>query len=158
MTDEGSLAATVGRRVPKVVGYVVHDDRLLVFTHDDVPIEVAGVQVPAGTIESGEHPADAAVREVWEETGIATRVVADLGVDHYDVWPLKAEVHERHFFLLEPRDRDMPDRWTAGESDPSGAGPRQSWTCWWMPLRQAHVLSAGFGSRISAAAHYLSER
>lgn len=155
MIDEGSLAATVRRRVPKVVGYVVHDNRLLVFTHDDVPIEVAGVQVPAGTIESGENPADAVVREVWEETGIATRVVADLGVDRYDVWPSKAEVHERHFFLLEPREPDMPERWAAGESDPSGGGLHQSWTCWWMPLRQAHVLSAGFGSRIGSLSQHL---
>lgn len=156
MTDEQSLPIAPRRRVPKVVGYVVHDDCLLVFTHDDVPIEVAGVQVPAGTIESGEHPADAVVREVWEETGIATRVVADLGVDYYDVWPSKAELHERHFFLLEPRDRDVPERWAAGESDPSGGGPRQSWTCWWMPLRQAHVLSVGFGSRIGSLFQHLS--
>ena len=155
MTDARPFRATARRRVPKVVGYVVHDDRLLVFTHDDVPIEVAGVQVPAGTIESGEHPADAVVREVGEETGIATRVVADLGVDHYDVWPAKAEVHERHFFLLEPCDRVVPERWLAGESNLSGGGPRRSWTCWWMPLEQAHVLSAGFGSQIGSLSLYL---
>lgn len=155
MTDEQALRSTARRSVPKVVEYVVHNDRLLVFTHDDVAIGVAGVQVPAGTIESGEHPADAVVREVWEEAGIVTRVVADLGVDRYDLWPSKAEVHERHFFLLEPRDRDVPERWAAGESDPSGGGPRQSWTCWWMPLRQARILTAGFGSRIGSLSQHL---
>lgn len=86
------------RFVRKVVGYVVHGDRLLVFTHDDVPLDVAGVQVPAGTIEPGETPEDAVVREIWEETGLPARVVSSLGVQRYDMWPSKPEVHERHFF------------------------------------------------------------
>ena len=58
------------RLVRKVVGYVVRDRRLLVFTHDDVPLEIAGVQVPAGTIEPSELPEAAVVREVLEETGV----------------------------------------------------------------------------------------
>ena len=49
----------------KVVCYVVHRTRLLVFSHED---PLAGVQVPAGTIELGEDPAEAAVRETFEET------------------------------------------------------------------------------------------
>ncbi|WP_424446280.1 NUDIX domain-containing protein [Microbacterium sp. CH-015] len=69
------------RSVRKVVGYVVHDDQLLVFTHDGVPLDVAGVQVPAGTIEQSETPAAAVVREVLEETGLAVRIVHALGVE-----------------------------------------------------------------------------
>lgn len=110
------------RRVAKVVAYVVRDDRLLVFTHDLVPIEVAGVQVPAGTIEPDESPADAVVREVLEETRIAARVIGELGVEDYDVWPSKAEMHEHHFFQLEPVDSELPERWAAGEGAPSGGG------------------------------------
>lgn len=41
--------------------YIAHDDRLLVFRHPSAP--KAGIQVPAGTIEIGERPEDAAVRE-----------------------------------------------------------------------------------------------
>ncbi|MGY6497163.1 MAG: NUDIX hydrolase [Microcella sp.] len=145
-----SSAKNSRRRVPKVVAYVARDKNLLVFTHDDVPIEVAGVQVPAGTVEPGEDPANAVVREVWEETGVKTRIVADLGVEHYDVWPSKAELHERHFFLLEPIGTDVPVRWAAGEMNPSEGGARQSWTCWWIPLEQAHVLCAGFGAKLGA--------
>lgn len=128
------------RLVRKVVGYVVRDDLLLVFTHDDVPLEVAGVQVPAGTIEPDESPAAAVVREVREETGLSVRVVNALGVERYDVWPAKPEVHERHFFQLEAVDDDLPVRWSAREEDPSDGGESQRWTCWWMPLLQAHVL------------------
>ncbi|WP_125613373.1 NUDIX hydrolase [Specibacter cremeus] len=144
-----------GRRtVRKVVAYIVHDRRLLVFTHDHVAIEIAGVQVPAGTIEPGELPEEAVVREALEETGIATRVVRALGVEHYDVRPSKAEVHERHFFLLAPLEQALPDRWGAGEESPSDGGDAERWTCWWLPLKNAHVLCAGFRSvRVSVASH-----
>ena len=136
------------RLVRKAIGYVVHEERLLVFTHDDVPLEVTGVQVPAGTIKPGEAPEFAVVREVLEETGIAVRVVGDLGVEKYDVWPSKPEVHERHFFQLAPVQDDTPERWSAGEGDPSGGGDVQRWTCYWIPLARAHVLCAGFGARL----------
>lgn len=140
------------RSVPKVVAYVVRDRRLLVFTHDHVAIEVTGVQVPAGTIEPGESPEEAAVREVREETGVIARVVRALGVEHYDMRPSKPEVHERHFVQLEPVDDELRERWSAGEKAPSDGGAPQRWTCWWTPVESAHVLCAGFGARIGALA------
>lgn len=144
MTSEETGPATVA----KVVAYVVHERKLLVFTHDDVPLVEVGVQVPAGTIEPGETPPDAAVREVAEETGLRTRVVRSLGIERYDFRPTKPEVHERHFFHLEPEDGSLPERWSAGEPHPWGGGPSPAWTCFWIPLERAHVLCAGFGSRL----------
>jgi prevent-host-death family protein len=138
------------RLVRKVVAYVVREENLLVFTHDDVPLDIAGVQVPAGTIETGEDPAAAVVREVLEETGIAARIVRELGVEQYDVWPSKPELHERHFFQLVPADDALPDRWAAGEDYPSDGGVVQRWTCRWMPLEHGHVLCAGFGMKLGA--------
>lgn len=148
MTRQNPASKSGARRLAKVVAYVVHKSRLLVFTHDDIALELAGVQVPAGTIEPGEAPAAAAVREVLEETGLSTRVVADLGGERYDVRPSRAEVHERHFFQLELLDPDPPERWAAGETHPSGGGVGARWTCWWLPLQHAHVLCAGFGARV----------
>jgi 8-oxo-dGTP pyrophosphatase MutT (NUDIX family) len=58
----------------KVTAYVVSPSelaKLLLFRHP-----LAGVQLPAGTIEHGEDTIDAARREVFEETGV---VVAEHG-------------------------------------------------------------------------------
>jgi 8-oxo-dGTP pyrophosphatase MutT (NUDIX family) len=149
ISDSPTLPGRTGRRtVPKAVGYVLHRRRLVVFTHDHVSRDITGVQVPAGTIEPGESPADAVVREVHEETGLTARIVSSLGVERYDVWPSKPEVHERHFYQLEPLDQDLPERWSAGEVHPSDGGPIARWTCWWLPVEHAHVLAAGFGARL----------
>jgi 8-oxo-dGTP pyrophosphatase MutT (NUDIX family) len=54
----------------------LHDDqmRLLLCLHADKNIWVT----PGGLIEPGEHPADAAVRETWEETGLIVESPASL--------------------------------------------------------------------------------
>ena len=52
----------------KVLCLVMRDSSLLVFDHADVPD--AGVQLPAGGVEPDETPADTAVRELHEESGL----------------------------------------------------------------------------------------
>lgn len=141
-------SGTKRRLVRKAVGYVVRNHELRVFTHDDFPIEITGVQVPAGTIEPSEAAESAVLREVLEETGLVTRIVGALGVERYDAWPSKPEVHERHFFQLAPVKVDLPERWAAGEGDPSDGDHALRWTCHWIPLEHAHVLCAGFGARL----------
>jgi 8-oxo-dGTP pyrophosphatase MutT (NUDIX family) len=131
----------------KVVCYVVNGPRLLVFTHLDRPLTVAGVQVPAGTIESGESASEAAVRETFEETGMRVRVVRELGSSKYDMAPYRNEIARRTFFHLE-LDDEAPERWIAGETDPATGGDAERWECWWLPIPEAHVLSAGLGALI----------
>jgi 8-oxo-dGTP pyrophosphatase MutT (NUDIX family) len=52
----------------KITAFVFRNDRteLLLFEHEDHTI-----QLPAGTMEKGESPVEAGMREVFEETGIA---------------------------------------------------------------------------------------
>ena len=50
--------------------------RVLLAKHRDTGLWVA----PGGAIEPGETPADAAVREMWEETGLVVEIVGIMGV------------------------------------------------------------------------------
>ncbi len=67
--------------VEKVAAFVTRDSRpgdansreLLVFQHSN---PLAGIQIPAGTVEIGESPLDAVLREVTEETGLQTICIA----------------------------------------------------------------------------------
>lgn len=66
--EQARDAAGAGELREKVLCFVVHGQRLLVFDH--VPDGGAGVQVVAGGVEAGETPEGAAIRELWEESGL----------------------------------------------------------------------------------------
>ncbi|MDB5045026.1 MAG: hydrolase [Deinococcus sp.] len=66
-TEARADAQALGLR-EKVLCFVQDSLKMLVFDHADVPD--AGVQVPAGGVEAGETPAEAAVRELREESGL----------------------------------------------------------------------------------------
>ena len=93
-----SASASERALIGKVVCYVTRGDDLLVFLHRHQPD--AGVQVPAGTIDPGEAPEAAALREAEEETGLSGfRVVGKLGeyTHHIEERPVD---HRRHVFHL----------------------------------------------------------
>jgi ribosomal-protein-alanine N-acetyltransferase len=106
----------------KVVAYITREDKLLVFSHPLCP--EAGIQVPAGTIEKGESPHDAALREAREETGLhELETCSFLGVREHDLSRYGiAEVHQRYFFHLECR-QETPATWRHYENDPSDGSP-----------------------------------
>lgn len=109
--------------IRKAFAYITHADRLLVFRHPGAPD--AGIQVPAGTIRDGERPADAALREARQETGLADLIlVRFLGERRRDLFDFgKAEIHNRFFFHLRCGS-EPPTTWRHDERDPSdGAGP-----------------------------------
>ena len=54
--------------IQKVIAYITNGRRLLVFRDTDFP--EAGIQVPAGTVDAGEAPQTAVMREAQEETGL----------------------------------------------------------------------------------------
>ncbi len=101
----------------KVVCYVIADGRVLVFRCRDAPDR--GIQVPAGTVNAGEDPRAAALREAAEETGRADlELVAKVGESDYvydrpgrGERPRRLELHHRHFYLLRPTGM-LPERWS----------------------------------------------
>jgi 8-oxo-dGTP diphosphatase len=52
------------------VAVIFQEKTLLLILRQDVPIWV----LPGGGIEDGETPEDAAIREVWEETGLKVKI------------------------------------------------------------------------------------
>lgn len=129
----------------KVLVYVVHDDKLLVFRHTDFSYEEVGLQVPAGSIRPGESPEAAALREAREETGLKEfEIVRKLGEYTYDISPYRWEIQHRHVFELELRE-PAPERWTSQE-DHDGQGEPTRFECFWIPLDTAHILQSGQGA------------
>jgi 8-oxo-dGTP diphosphatase len=71
--------------VPSITG-IIYDEhaRILLVQHADTLVWVA----PGGSIELNESPADATVREIWEETGLVvepSRVIGVYGGPEFEV-------------------------------------------------------------------------
>jgi uncharacterized protein (DUF433 family) len=104
----------------KVVAYITHGDRLLVFNQPDAP--EAGLQVPSGTVKHGESLEVAVLREAMEETGLTDLEI----IENHDDWLIdmrpygKNEIHKRWFFHLTTRSTP-PESWEHVEPDPSDA-------------------------------------
>jgi 8-oxo-dGTP pyrophosphatase MutT (NUDIX family) len=75
-----SLRERVGTALlllPSVVSFVIDDRHRVLLAH---LAEWDRWVAPGGSVEPGECPADAAVRETWEETGVLTRPSRIVGV------------------------------------------------------------------------------
>ncbi len=129
----------------KVLCYIVRDGRLLVFRHIDCSYEEVGIQVPAGSIRTGETPEAAALREASEETGLkGFKIVRKLGETTYDISPYRFELQRRHVFHLEVTE-PTTERW-ASQEDHDGEQEPTHFECFWIPLEAAHVLQSGQGA------------
>jgi len=82
-------------------------------------------QLPKGHIEEGEMPAETAVREVREETGVTGRVVSELpGVEYWYVEKGLRRIHKNvDYYLLQYVSGD------AGDFDP-GEVSGAAWFSW----------------------------
>lgn len=132
----------------KAVAYITHGDRLLVFLHPGIP--EAGVQVPAGTIQPGEDPAAAALREAREETGLERlHLVRFLGTQKLE-HPTEKSFIRRHYFHLR-LEGEAPDRWRSYEQQPSDGSPGPiEFEFYWSPYRRdAPSLLGGMDAMLS---------
>ena len=85
----------------RVFTYITYKDRLLVLDHVNQPNLV--MQIPGGTIESGETPKEAALREAEEETGLSgLKIKTFLGDFEKDLSSIgRAETIHAYFYHLE---------------------------------------------------------
>ena len=143
MDPGGQLVGSIMRVVEKAFAYITRDDELLVFRHVDFP--KAGIQVPAGTIQLGESPEAAVLREAHEETGLNEfGPPVHLGTTDFAHRAEPATTARRHFFHL-PLVGEAPDRWRHTERSPSeGASEEFLFELYWIDLHnQAPNLALG---------------
>lgn len=87
-------------------------------------VETGHWVIPGGCVDPGESPADAAVRETWEETGVrvhATRVVGVYGGSDYEVRYRNGD-HAGYVmtvFLAEPAPKTGNEDRVADPADPA---------------------------------------
>lgn len=119
----------------KVLVYITHGDRLLVFRQPDFP--EAGIQVPGGSVEPGEELEAAALREAREETGLDDlRLVRLLGVRDFDGRSRGRDaIHHRTFYHLRYEGAEPPQTWRHAEHTPSDGSPGPiTFELFWAPL------------------------
>lgn len=122
--------------VRKAFAYITSGTRVLLFTHPDHP--EAGIQVPAGTVESGETPADAALREAREETGLESLAPGRwLGRDVFDAHVIgRHELHDRWFWHIRA-EGEVPEMWRHGEMfSANGSAEKIAFDFFWADLRE----------------------
>ncbi|WP_430788041.1 NUDIX hydrolase [Virgibacillus flavescens] len=125
----------------KAYGYVSRikngTPQVLVFRHS---IKESGIQIPKGTIELGEEPFHAVIREVQEETGLVDFQVEEL--IKQDKWEFKGKVYERFFYKINiEEDRETWDH------APTGGGSEDGliFSYFWISHKHEVELAPGHG-------------
>ncbi len=102
----------------RVYSYIVSGKRLLILEHPLHP--EAGLQVPGGTVEPGESPEAAVIREVAEETGLTrVQLVGHLGTFEFDMRPHGIEEMQRAWFYHLECLEETPESWASAETHSS---------------------------------------
>lgn len=109
----------VHKAVPVVLRRIGDRIEILMFRHP-----LAGIQVVKGTVEGGEPPDSAALRELREESGIAGAGIAEPIGRSTDI--VSGECC--HFYRC--RIRDLPDHWSHYAHDGGGL----DFEFFWQPL------------------------
>ena len=140
----------------RAYAYITSGSRLLLFTQPGAP--EAGIQVPAGTIEPGEKPEFAVMREAKEETGLTglryerflardTRDMRDCGSD---------ELQHRWFFHLTV-EAPTKETWRHGEHSENGS-LIHPFDFFWADVRALPRLVAGYDDKIGLLVASMDER
>ncbi|WP_054706544.1 NUDIX domain-containing protein [Bacillus sp. JCM 19041] len=130
----------------KAYGYITRmnqgEKQLLVFQHS---VKEAGIQIPKGTVETGESAYEAVIREMEEETGLteflSVKKVAE------DCWKADdGSIHERFFYEMQIDKTE--EEWTVS---PTGGGEEEgiTFSYFWIFSADEVELARGHGDYIN---------
>jgi len=127
----------------KALAYITRTENgrtsVLVFDHRDFPD--AGTQVPAGTLEAGETPEDAVLREIKEEAGLEhyqIQLIRKLATDE----SIRSQTVRHVFHLI--ASVSLPAEWSHVVSS-TGEDDGLVFVYRWMPLPAPMDLAGGQG-------------
>ena len=130
----------------RAYAYITSGSRLLLFTHPGAPD--AGIQVPAGTIEPGENPRDAVMREAEEETGLtALRYVRFLARDTMDMRFCGSDELQHRWFYHLSVEGPTEETWCHGEYGEDGS-LIHPFDFFWADIKTLPRLVAGYDDKI----------
>lgn len=117
----------------RVFTYITRDDQLLILEY--VNGRYLQPQIPGGTVEAGELPAQAALREAYEETGLSElQLVKCLGSFERDLTDIgRDESIVAWFFHLQTHEA-TPQSWRHFECDSSEGFAPIEFALSWVPL------------------------
>ncbi len=117
----------------RVFTYITQGSKLLVL--DYVDHSYLEPQIPGGTIEPGESPEEAALREAEEETGLTgLTIISFLGSFNKNLRAIgRDEIIKAWFFHLEAVD-STPQKWRHIELDPHDGTDPITFELHWVPM------------------------
>ena len=126
----------------KVVAYITAGRRLLVFEHVRFP--EAGVQVVQGTVEEGETPKDAVMREAEEETGLkGLTFIGFLGCEEYELCRCGSHGRQQSSYYHLGLEGPPVELWRHNEEHPSDGSAPIEFEFYWVSLNEVPPLAAG---------------
>lgn len=125
----------------KAFGYITRECegriQVLVFEQNTAG---AGIQIPKGTVEEGETPLEAVIREMAEETGLTNLEVKGL-IAHDYAEHYSGALQKRYFYHL--ISNDPRPTW---QHNPTGVNEGNlQFTFYWIEDKDAVVLAKGHG-------------